>query len=360
VSAEIRNPDGSPAQGASVWLLPGNFNPALDSAPDSLHGISSITGQYTFHVSPGQYCLTAEENENSVALLKGPIVVEPSSQAIKLVADTLLPTGSITIALSNNSFSAGGVFYIPGTLHMVAIDAGSLTAQTVRITDLPPAILSICYQPPAAQATMLADTLTVAPAETVVAASALPLPWQAISIGETPYGGVLFREGKFTIAGGGPDIWNSVDGFFFVYRQCIGNDTLVTRLARTDSTAGFDKAGIMLRADLAPGSSYCALAFENATNGLLEAPGAVLFKRASPGDTSLSIATMNCRFPIWLSLRRSGNVCTGTISADGIVWQTVGSDSLALPDTLHAGICVSSHSSARLKTAVFDYCSLAN
>lgn len=148
----------------------------------------------------------------------------------------------------------------------------------------------------------------------------------------------------------GPDGSRVVDGFQFVGQPLAGDGTVTARVTglTRDTTAEEDepgrgigggkpspwaKAGIIVKASTTPGSTYAAMM-------LTQAHG-VRFQSDFTLDRAGSSAPPSA--PRWLRLTRAGNVVTGYESADGAVWDKVGSATLpGLPSTAEVGLFVTS------------------
>ncbi len=62
--------------------------------------------------------------------------------------------------------------------------------------------------------------------------TALPPPWAQQDIGSVPLtGSGVFVGGSFIVQGNGSDIWDSADGFHFVYQPLNGDGQIVARVA---------------------------------------------------------------------------------------------------------------------------------
>ena len=80
------------------------------------------------------------------------------------------------------------------------------------------------------------------------------------SVGQTPPGTkVLYdpAKGEYRITGGGADIWNAADAFYFVWRKASGDVSLTADVQWVGaSTVDHRKAVLMVRQSLDPGSAY--------------------------------------------------------------------------------------------------------
>jgi hypothetical protein len=75
--------------------------------------------------------------------------------------------------------------------------------------------------------------------------------------------------------------------------------------------------------------------------------------RSSDGGNVQFIAGTSQTAPIWLKLTRSGSTVTGSVSADGATWSTIGSTAVSF-SSANVGILAMSHNTSQLTTATFD------
>jgi ABC-type transport system involved in multi-copper enzyme maturation permease subunit len=134
------------------------------------------------------------------------------------------------------------------------------------------------------------------------------------------------------------------DSFYFVHQTLTGNGTITVRAGTLASTVPgpgpgtaasrvtvpWSKAGIILKAGLAPGSPYAAI--------MVTAGHGVRLQDNYTGD--IAGPDLNAA---WLRLVRSGPAVTGYASADGRTWTKVGTVALpGLPGTVAGGMFAAS------------------
>lgn len=120
------------------------------------------------------------------------------------------------------------------------------------------------------------------------------------------------------------------DQAYFVHKTLAGDGSLVARVVSQQSSHEWAKAGLLVKAGVAPGTPYAAVLVTPDHGVRMEA----MFdtERAGPAD----------RAPRWLKLTRSGNSITGYSSTDGQAWQEVGTMTVALPRDVEIGLFVAS------------------
>jgi hypothetical protein len=176
---------------------------------------------------------------------------------------------------------------------------------------------------------------------------ALPGSWNYSDAGYvTTPGNAIYTNGAFTVMGAGLDYGGgSSDSFGFAYMPLKGDGEIVARLVARTNYSRLNKTGIALRETLSNGSR----------NFFLQDDGAV-YRTVTDGNSSSTGNATNliASFPQWFRLNRTGNIFTGSISSNGVDWQTVNSVSMTMSNTLLAGLAVCSRNNGWLDTEVFD------
>ncbi len=185
--------------------------------------------------------------------------------------------------------------------------------------------------------------------------AALPPGWSDADIGSPGLAGsASYASGLWTVTGGGADIWNAADQFNFASTNYPGDGTMivcVTSLQNSDPGSGWSKAGLMFRNDSTAGSiNVCIVA----TAG----QGVSFQWRSTAGGSSSNSQHSGVTAPVWLKLTRFGSIFTGYYSTDGNNWVQVSSQSVALNNTVMAGLDVTAHNNSALNTATFTNFSL--
>ena len=185
--------------------------------------------------------------------------------------------------------------------------------------------------------------------------SVLPDPWWDADIGGLAFPGwASYNAGVWTMQADGADIYYAVDGFHFVYQTLTGDGEIVARVTSQQNTHPWAKAGVMMRESLAPFSKHAMMivtpgngtGFERRTDSN---PQSVY---TSSGDTWTT--------PCWLKLVRVGNTFSGYKSPNGASWTWVGSDTIAMSNSLCVGLAVDSASYGVPSTATFDQAQIVN
>jgi len=175
----------------------------------------------------------------------------------------------------------------------------------------------------------------------------LPKIWQADDVGAaTAAGDTLHRNGTFTVCGSGTGIAGTADGFHYVHQPVTGDVTITAKVNSMVWRHNDSRAGVMLREDLSAGSRHVTMA-------LCTGNGAKLVSRSTTDGSTATITNSGVTAPGWVRLVRLGDVLTGYRSDDGVTWTTVGSRTIAMNQTLHVGLAVSSHNSTAFNDAIF-------
>jgi hypothetical protein len=187
-------------------------------------------------------------------------------------------------------------------------------------------------------------------------AGPLPPPWTDADIGAVGIPGsasFAAATGTFTIQASGDDIWNTADGFHFVYQPLNGDGALLARVASVGNTDSWAKAGVMIRETVAANSTQAMMA-------ITPGNGSAFQRRTSTGGSSTHTAGPAVTAPYWVKIERSGTTFTGSVSADGSSWTVVGSDTISMAGTVWIGLAVTAHNNGLLNTSTFDHVSLSS
>ncbi|HEV2708507.1 MAG TPA: S8 family serine peptidase, partial [Pyrinomonadaceae bacterium] len=181
----------------------------------------------------------------------------------------------------------------------------------------------------------------------VSGASNLPSPWATQDIGSVGYAGsASYASGSFSLQGSGADIWDTADGFRYVYQPWTGDGQIVARVASVGYTDAWAKAGVMIRESLTNNSRHASMFL---TPGM----GTAFQWRDTPGGYSGHVGSGGAA-PVWVKLTRAGNSFSGYASADGVNWTLVGTAAIGMASTVYVGMAVTSHNNGALCAASFD------
>ena len=184
----------------------------------------------------------------------------------------------------------------------------------------------------------------------------VPAPWVSQTVGAAAPGRATAAAGAWSVEGGG-EVWGAADGFQFVHRPLAAEGTLTAHVTTLSSAPDWAKAGLLIRAGLAPEAPYVGVVVSNL--------GVHLQGRLAAGEGSVGpVDLWGRRTPVWLRLARSGASVTALVSDDGLTWAEVGTlDVPALADAPEAaaGLAVSAADLTRSRTvqATFRDVSLA-
>jgi ABC-type transport system involved in multi-copper enzyme maturation permease subunit len=151
----------------------------------------------------------------------------------------------------------------------------------------------------------------------------------------------------------GPGGEEVTDSFYFVHQPLAGNGSITVRVTSLTGLlptppagrsapvgtrpglAPWAKAGVIVKENTKQGSAYAAV--------MVTGSHGVRMQYDYTHDTAGSPGGVSVASPRWLRLTRSGATITGTESADGNRWTTVGTAHLAgLPATVQAGLFATS------------------
>jgi hypothetical protein len=294
----------------------------------------------------------------------------PSNQAPNVNAGLDQPITLPSVANLDGSASddglPSGVLNTTWTMQSgpASVTFGNASAQDTTATFTVPGtyVLRLTASDTSLQST---DDVTI----TVSAAASCSLPsgWLSADIGPVGVAGQSCESGGvFTVDGAGADIWARESAYRFTYRQSDYTGTteeIVTLVSSIENTHPYAKAGVMVAQTLRPDSKFAAM--------VLTPNGAQFLYRQTRGTKGIiggavesGTGSIDVRPPYWVRVRRVGQQFSGWISPDGDPqnWTQIGNtvNINMLYDTgtgrspLYVGMCVTSHDTTQLATAVFD------
>jgi hypothetical protein len=154
------------------------------------------------------------------------------------------------------------------------------------------------------------------------------------------------------------DVWDVVDHFRYVFKRLTGDGTIVAKVESMTNTAGWAKAGVMIRDSLEPGSMH---ALE-----MLAPGGLCAFQNRQFNDEPSYTANGNngqFTFPHWVKLERKGNQFTAYHSDDGVNWTLQADEAggggpnpqtITMSSTVYIGLMVTSNNMNRACVAEFS------
>jgi len=157
----------------------------------------------------------------------------------------------------------------------------------------------------------------------------------------------------YTLTGSGVNMWATTDSFRFAWRKLAG-DISITADVEWANRSGepHKKAGVILRAGTDADAPYVDVMSHN--EGLI-----AMQYRAEKGGPTLDIRTP-IQAPATLRLERTGDVFLAEAAGKDGAFHPIASFSLALPETLYAGLAVCAHNPANVETATFSNVILRN
>jgi len=181
----------------------------------------------------------------------------------------------------------------------------------------------------------------------VASSGALPSPWLNQDVGTTfATGSSSYSAGVFTLNGAGSGAYYTPDRFQFAYQAASGDCSIVARVATQANSNPYAHAGVIIRDSLTDSAGFVDVTLY--PNG-----GGSLFQyRADTGNPATISGAGTA--PYWVKLVRSGNTFTGSVSADGTTWSTLGSTSVTMPSTVYIGLLQASGINGTLAISTFD------
>jgi hypothetical protein len=181
-----------------------------------------------------------------------------------------------------------------------------------------------------------------------VVPSNIPAPWKIDDIRDDK-ASANYKDGIFSIEGGGADIWGGNDQFAFLNREAGHVAYISARIISQTNTDPWAKTGLMFRESLAPNSKFVLL---SVTPG----NGISIQWRDSTGGICNKKDFLATGLPIFFKLSNNGKTFIAYKSTDGKQWDLLGDITL---NKIFAGSClvgmaVCSHSIYMLNLSEFD------
>lgn len=172
--------------------------------------------------------------------------------------------------------------------------------------------------------------------------------WTGADLGPVAIpGGETFGPDGITLTAAGTDIWNRSDQGRLVAQTLVGDGEIFAQVPELDHAHAWSKAGVMIRAGLAADSAHAFVA-RTGTRGV------AFQRRRAAGEVSHHTSGGGSSGPVWLRLRRTGDVFEAFRSADGLSWEAIGSDTIAMPAEVLVGVALTSHDAAVSASARFS------
>jgi autotransporter-associated beta strand protein len=180
------------------------------------------------------------------------------------------------------------------------------------------------------------------------AAAALPAPWIATDVGSVAGAGATgWQSPKFVSVSSGTAIGGPADSFRFTYQPLVGDGAIVARVDSLDNTGDWAKAGVVIR-ESTDANARQAVMVVSPTNGI-----AWQYRQNVGGSGVVVAGPTTQAAPVWVRVVRAGTTFTGSWSADGITWTSVGSITISMGSSALAGLVSTSDNATLLNRAEF-------
>lgn len=241
-------------------------------------------------------------------------------------------TSGLTVSYSSSNTSVATI--VNGNIHIAGVGTTVITASQAGNANFNPA-------PDLSQPFTVTDKPTI-----------LPYPWVSGDVGNPALSGSASHSGGvFTLKGAGADVWGTTDQFQFVHQSFGGDGEIIARVNSVTNTNTNAKAGIMIRQNLNGNSAFAYITQRPDNQVQFDA-------RTSAGATAFHVSVLSGTNSgiKYLRLTRYGNTFTGYYSTTGTSgsWVQLGTTNIAMADSVHIGLFVTSHNTAALCTGVLN------
>lgn len=188
----------------------------------------------------------------------------------------------------------------------------------------------------------------VIPSTQLTVPTRLVEPWKEQDVGSVGFaGGTSVSGDAFTVRASGADIWDTQDGFHFVYQPLVGDGVLTAKVSAVGNTNAWAKAGVMIRESLTANSKHALMAGTAAS-------GLAFQRRLETGGISAHSAGPSTSVNMYVRIERRGNLFTGSSSSDGVTFNAVGSATIAMAPQVFVGLAVTAHNNAAISTSILS------
>jgi hypothetical protein len=167
---------------------------------------------------------------------------------------------------------------------------------------------------------------------------------------------VTEAAGKITLTGAGSDIWNNSDQFTFAFKTLNGDGSMVARVVSIGpGTNTWAKAGVMIRDSLNGGSTHAMTVMTANSDGTAGNGASFQYRATTDGASANNDSGAVVKPPYWVKIDRMGDSLSGSYSADGKTWRSLGVPQvIAMTAPVYIGLCVTSHAVGEQRTCEFD------
>ena len=173
-------------------------------------------------------------------------------------------------------------------------------------------------------------------------------------VGVSPLAGAVKFEaarGRYTVTGGGANMWAEKDAFQFVWKKLSGDVTLTADVELAGKgTNAHRKVGWMIRQDLEPDSPYADVVIHGDGHTSLQ------YREVRGEITKAVVAEME--MPRRIRLERRGDQFIMYTGNPGGKLEMAAPVTVELGDPVYAGLAVCSHDETVLETAIFTNVSI--
>ena len=161
-------------------------------------------------------------------------------------------------------------------------------------------------------------------------------------------GSVLYdaERKEYRITGGGANMWDARDDFFFVWKKMTGDVAITAKVKILSDGAGHRKAGLILRKGLEHGSIY--------GDAMLHGDGTTALQWREKGDDKSRTVHFPVDAPTRLRIERRANRIILFAGEEGGPLKRMGDTEMAPFSPIYAGLGVCAHDDKAEVTAVFS------
>ena len=176
-----------------------------------------------------------------------------------------------------------------------------------------------------------------------------PTGWTCQDIGSPkPSGSETVASGTWNVTSGGGGFGGTADSYRYMSQNINGDGQIVAKVTNLQSIGSGSQAGIMIRQDNSPGSTFYAV--YDTPSGV-----SVAYRNTNGGNTTVVANSNATALPLYLEIQRTGDQMQAATSTDGTNYTLIpGTNATVIvPYSAMAGLAASSGVSGTSGTATF-------
>lgn len=176
-----------------------------------------------------------------------------------------------------------------------------------------------------------------------------PQNWLESALGSGS-GKLYYHRQTFTIDGKGSNIGDTSDHGYYIYKNLTGDVEIIARIYSVQNIHASTKAGVMIRESIDPKAKFVYMQRNPAMNISFEYRMTNNNKAVTYPCSHTSLDSV----PVYLKIKREGDLFTGMYSTDGTHYIQAGKVTISMAEKVMLGLAVTSHDPEQFACAGMD------